>query len=379
MERYTSFAQTSIGASHISRGLICQDSSACVDREKYSFAAAADGHGSPCYLRTDRGSRFAVECAAECVSEFMEGLAEAEELLQDERQREELLNQLWRSIIARWHDVTEQDYLNDPFTEEELDRIPEDVFPGYRERYEEGEYIGAYGTTLVFAVVTDSYAFGAQIGDGKCVVIDCDSNIEAPIPDDPRCYENITTSMCQDDAALSARFFYLPKGMLPAAVFLCTDGVENSYWNEDQLFGFFRGLALTIVENGIEESVHQLSEFLPSMTKKGSGDDVSCAGIVHVRRLCSCSDGIREDLAASVIAAEAEAAAAAPPDDIVYVDEDMQQVVSDVIHEEENTPDEEAEQPNATDEEAEQPNTEPEAESEAAETAENTHEEKTEE
>lgn len=350
MERYTSFAQTSIGASHISRDLICQDSSVCVDREKYSFAAAADGHGSLCYLRTDRGSRLAVECAAECVSEFMEVLGDAEEMLSDERQREELFNQLWRSIIARWHDMTEKDFLNDPFTEEELARIPE-KFEIYRDRYREGEYIGAYGTTLVFAVVTENYAFGAQIGDGKCVVIDCDSNVFAPIPDDPRCYENVTTSMCQDDAALSARFFYLPKGLMPAAVFLCTDGVENSYWNEEQLFGFFRGLALTIVENGIEDSVRQLTEFLPAMTKKGSGDDVSCAGIVDVRKLSSCSDGIREDLAATVMAAEAEAAAAVvPPDDIVYVDEDMQQVVTDVITDDEQTEDETAEQEQQTEE-----------------------------
>ena len=177
------------------------------------------------------------------------------------------------------------------------------------------------------------------------MVIDCDSNVFAPIPDDPRCYDNVTTSMCQDDAALSARFFYLPKGLMPAAIFLCTDGVENSYWNEEQLFGFFRGLALTIVENGLEESVRQLAEFLPAMTKKGSGDDVSCAGIVDIRRLYSCSDGIREDLAAAVIAAEESAAAEAEAaEDIVYVDEDMQQVVTDVITDEAAVADETAEQ-----------------------------------
>jgi hypothetical protein len=72
MERLSSFAQTSIGASHLSRELICQDSSLCGDFENYSFAAAADGHGSLCYLRTDRGSKYAVECAAECVKEFLE-------------------------------------------------------------------------------------------------------------------------------------------------------------------------------------------------------------------------------------------------------------------------------------------------------------------
>ena len=324
MAKTLSFAQTSIGASHLSRDIICQDSSLAADYEKYSFAAAADGHGSPCYLRTERGSKYAVECAAECVSEFLDGIENAAEMLADQRQREELFNQLWRSIIARWHDKTEQDFKNEPFTEEEYSRIPE-KYAYYKKRYENGEYIGAYGTTLVFAVVTDDYAFGAQIGDGKCVVIDGDSNVFAPIPEDPRCYENVTTSMCQDDAALSARFFYLPKGFMPAAVFLCTDGVENSYWNEEQLFSFFRGLALTIVENGMEDGIAQLAEFLPAMTKKGSGDDVTCSGIINMPKLSACSDGIREDLAEAAAIAEE-----AVPENMEYDDETSQQVISDI-------------------------------------------------
>ena len=330
MHRLFSFAQTTIGASHLNRGIVCQDNSACADNENYSFAAAADGHGSPCYLRTERGSKFAVECAEECVKEFLEGLENADEVLADDRQREELFNQLWRGIIARWHDKTEQDFKNDPFSEEEYERIPE-KFANYRTKYEAGDYIGAYGTTLLFAVVTENYAFGAQIGDGKCVVIDGDSNVFAPVPEDPRCYENVTTSMCQDDAALSARFFYLPKGLMPAAVFLCSDGVENSYWNEEQLFCFFRGLALTIVENGKEEGISQLAEFLPSMTKKGSGDDVTCSGIIDITKLSSCSDGIREDLAEASLAAAATVGEALEAEEIEYDDEDLQQVISDVI------------------------------------------------
>ena len=81
MAKTLSFAQTSIGASHLSRDIICQDSSLAADYEKDSFAAAADGHGSPCYLRTERGSKYAVECAAECVSEFLDGIENAAEML----------------------------------------------------------------------------------------------------------------------------------------------------------------------------------------------------------------------------------------------------------------------------------------------------------
>jgi hypothetical protein len=139
--------------------------------------------------------------------------------------------------------------------------------------------------------------------------------------------------MCQDDAALSARFFYLPKGLMPAAVFLCSDGVENSYWNEEQLFCFFRGLALTIVENGMEEGISQLAEFLPSMTKKGSGDDVTCSGIIDMTKLSSCSDGIREDLEEASLAAAVTVGEALGAEEIEYDDEELQQVISDVVAE----------------------------------------------
>lgn len=293
MDRYRSFARTSIGASHLSRGTVCQDFSLAADNESCSFAATADGHGSPCYLRTDRGSRFASECAYECVGEFLEGIEGAEELLEEESHRQQLLSQLWRSIIARWHDMAEGDFLSQGFTEEELSRIPEKN-ASYRSRYEQGEYIAAYGTTLLFSAVTDDLVFGAQIGDGRCVVLGRDGSIYAPIPEDPRCYDNVTTSMCQDDAALSARFFYLGKDELPAAVFLCTDGVENSYFGDEQLFGFFRGLALTIAENGLAEGVRQLEDFLPVMTRKGSGDDVSCAGIIDMEAVTALTDTLRE-------------------------------------------------------------------------------------
>ena len=53
----------------------------------------------------------------------------------------------------------------------------------------------------------------------------------------------------------------------------------------------------------MEEGVAQLAEFLPSMIKKGSGDDVTWAGIIDMTKLNSCSDGIREDLEVASLAA----------------------------------------------------------------------------
>lgn len=294
MKKYRSFAHSCVGASHLRKELICQDFSLCADRKKYSFAAVADGHGSLCYLRTERGSRFAAECALECTDEFMKSLEQAEEVLSSERERASLLNQLWRSIVSRWHERVEADFANEPFTEEELNRIPE-KYAYYRKRYASGRYIDAYGTTLAFAAASKMFAFCIQLGDGSCTALFADGTAVSPIPDDPECHDNVTTSMCQDDAALSARFCYFAEDRLPTAIFLGTDGVGNSYCNEEQLHGFYRGLALTIAENGLDEGVRQLENFLPDMTKKGSGDDVSCAGVIELKALKKCMIKLSED------------------------------------------------------------------------------------
>ena len=314
MEKYSSFAHSCIGENHIKKGITCQDSSLSVnDNGLYSFASTADGHGSLCYLRTERGSKFAVECAQSCVDEFLSGLKDADADLDNEKERERLFDQLWRSIVSRWHTAAENDFASEPFTEEELSRIPEQ-FAYYRDRYLSGRYIEAYGTTLAFAVITKDFAMCMQIGDGSCVVLDNEGSAYEPVPEDPRCYDNVTTSMCQDDAALSYRYAYFSKNEIPAAVFLGTDGIENSYWNKELLYDFYRGLALTFCEGGMDEGVRQLSAFLPEMTRKGSGDDVSVSGIVDMERLIAIEDNLREKLSSDDAENPAVPSQPVPPD-----------------------------------------------------------------
>lgn len=293
MKDIYSFAHSCQGENHIKKGIECQDSSLYVSNSKYAFAATADGHGSLCYFRSDRGSEFAVDSAYECVTKFLESLSEADADINNEEEREQLFLQLWRSIVSRWHNMVEEDHSFDPFSEEELDGIPEE-FAYYRDRYESGKYIDAYGTTLAFAVVTDDFSFCFQIGDGSCIVLDDEGNAYTPIPEDPRCHDNVTTSLCQDDAAYAYRAAFFSKEYIPPVIFLGTDGVENSYCNTELLCGFYRGLALTFSECGMDEGVRQLRSFLPEMTRKGSGDDVSCAGIIDMERLKKMEPILRE-------------------------------------------------------------------------------------
>lgn len=293
MNNYSSFAHSSIGAMHVINGTVCQDCSLCADKDRYSFASVADGHGSPQYLRTNIGSRFAVECALRGVEEFMDIVDGVENILTSKKRRRKLFEQLWRNIVGMWYESIEKHYLENPFTEEELNSLPPEL-EMYREYYAEGNFLMAYGTTLIFFVSSEEFAFGIQIGDGKCVIVAEDGSAYAPIADDPRCYDNVTTSMCQNDAMALERICYFEKGAVPPAVFLGTDGIDKSCWNEDQLYDLYREFAISFADMGFESAVRQIGEFLPQITTNGSGDDVSIAGIVNIEHLRKCVGELRD-------------------------------------------------------------------------------------
>lgn len=63
MAEYYQFAHSVQGYNHIKANKVCQDASGECHFEDVSIIAVADGHGSDNYIRTDRGSKFAVSAA----------------------------------------------------------------------------------------------------------------------------------------------------------------------------------------------------------------------------------------------------------------------------------------------------------------------------
>ncbi|MDE5582747.1 MAG: protein phosphatase 2C domain-containing protein [Ruminococcus sp.] len=292
MNNYSSFSHTNIGAFHVEKGIVCQDYSMAVSNEKYSFVSVADGHGSPQYIRTDKGAKFAIESALRCTEEIMDILDGEESILRNEYKRNKIFALLWRNIVSLWYDKIADDYISNPFTAEELDRLSGEL-ACYRPYYEDGNFLMAYGTTLEFFVVCREFAFGMQIGDGKCVIVAEDGSAYSPIPDDPFCQGNFTSSMCQDNVNNLARFCYFEKDSVPPAVFLGTDGIDKSCWSDEQLYDLYREIAIRFAETGFEETKEYIIKILPEITSNGSGDDVSCACIVNIGQLIKCVEELK--------------------------------------------------------------------------------------
>jgi serine/threonine protein phosphatase PrpC len=275
MVKYNVFAASCIGANHIKAGTVCQDFSACYKDDNMALIAVADGHGSPLHFYSDRGARFACEAAIAEIKIYAKKILTSGDFSSGNLERS--LFQLETAIYADWFfDVTHDwDRPKNPAANLPSDGSAQFDFTdtGYPEI--------AYGTTLLAACVTEDFFFALQIGDGRCMIQTQDGKWGQPVPWDERCFFNVTTSLCEPDAVDSFRHYYSRE--IPRIVFLGTDGVDNSFPLEDNelhLARLYNSIAATCVGEDIDACKKQVEEFLPQVTERGSGDDVSIAGSV---------------------------------------------------------------------------------------------------
>lgn len=279
MTDYRAFHLTVIGASHIKNGMVCQDCSQSCEKTECRLVVVCDGHGGADYFRSDRGSKLAAVAFMDCMEN--PDLIAALSAAATEKQRQSRMEQLIKSIIARWNSLVEQDMRQYPFDEDELSGVSEKA----RRRYEAGERLqAAYGTTLIGAVLADDFWLGLQIGDGKCVAVSETGEFTQPIPWDEECFLNVTTSLCDENAAKEFRFCF--SRTLPAAVFIGSDGIDDCFAGDERLYDFYRVTLKSFAETDEETAIAQLNEYLPTLSEKGSGDDMSVGILVNTDLVC---------------------------------------------------------------------------------------------
>ena len=306
MSRRYAFGRTARGFHHIQKGIPCEDASLSftAEEERYSIAAVADGHGAKACFRSGTGSEIAVQTALQCLREFAEAYLKTkdtearfyEDILRNERYRNMTVRQLTDTIVARWNDRVMEDYAEHPPAREEIERKGADA-----DAFDPDQHPALiYGTTLIAALWMPGCLLIIQQGDGRCNVVYPDGSFHQPVPWDPRCDANVTTSMCDEDAAQSFRSCVIDLGDTPVtACLLGSDGVEDAYGdtyaeteNSPQLMGgvytFFKDLLCSLSEMEQEDFEHYLQEMLPVFSERGrysqcgSGDDVSVAGIADI-------------------------------------------------------------------------------------------------
>jgi len=308
MSNYRAFSVTCHGAKYKDKGMPCQDHSNHDTTESVAMAIVADGHGSSRCFRSHIGSEKAVKATENCLKNW---LASNKVLSKDPEDFKDKIHSVIKQIINKWFaevmEHAEENPLSKDSKIEEIEQKYRDRYEGNDPNYNEDYYCHAYGTTLMAAIMTDEFWFAFQIGDGKCVVLYDDGTWALPIPWDDNCSFNTTTSICDDNSLGKFRYWFGwrndddgdyeeygygidSKGKvfenkpakLPLAIFIGTDGVEDSYPrvdNDKYVINFYRNRVVTLAKGftGFDEEIKGFAE---RFAERESTDDVSIAGIV---------------------------------------------------------------------------------------------------
>ncbi len=287
------FNYSLIGAEHIKNNKECQDYSGSLSfksrdnlTDDVFVAVVADGHGGNNYIRSSYGSKFAVEATLKVVEEFAKKI-DTQEMYDDKHYN--ILRGLASSILNEWHIKIVEHFKNNKFNEVELINVNEDIKNKYmslNDSFNEldnkivHELAKVYGTTLITFVYLNDCCFGLQIGDGRCVAFNKEQEPFEPMPLNEKCFFNKTTSICDSDA-IDEFVFYFSKEK-PYAVFLGSDGIDDSYSNMEDVYSLYKSMIKAFSTESEEEVKKEIKDYMQEITDKGSGDDVSVALIVSL-------------------------------------------------------------------------------------------------
>lgn len=278
------------GSTHVQRGTPNQDSVATrvLADGQVAVVAISDGHGGERYVRSEVGSRFAVEISCDILSEWWtrtargDGNAPGTALIE-----RELRDTAIPTITRQWRARVADHVATHPFTQEEFDRAATavDLQPEV-----------AYGATLLVAVASDRAVALAQLGDGDIVLVRGD-DVTLPIEPDARLVASQTTSLCLESADADFRCSVVDDIADLDLVLLSTDGYANSFADDEWERTVGVDLASRIAELGADAIRLQLPAWLGE-SAAASGDDTSVALLVPTVSTSPISTSTRPALAA---------------------------------------------------------------------------------
>jgi len=281
------FNHTCQGESHKSTDKECQDYSLTWQDEErgITIAIVCDGHGGDSYFRSATGARLAAEITLVQSCQFLSDIDASlfvgspftavgtQDTLEEESRLNSVMRRLFASIYSLWRTAITEDGQRE-LTEWEKEHV-EDKYVDLLS--DEQRIVKAYGCTLMAYVCTKDFWFAFHLGDGKMVMLDSEFKFSQPVPWDEKCFLNKTTSLCGPEPVNEFRFCVQGDGQFPVAMFLGSDGLDDTFGDGSKLNSFYGGIVKELASNGQEIVMKMLEDDLPQIGKRGSQDDMSVA------------------------------------------------------------------------------------------------------
>lgn len=261
------------GASHKRTGLPNQDAIQWLPKsgdELPLLLAVSDGHGSHKCFRSDEGSRLAAKAGADVVYESLTQQSSHSLVKQWAEEK------LPREIVRRWRGLVADNLFDTPFTQEELEKLRQELSLSERRRVMLDPII-TYGATLITVLVTDSLILYLQIGDGDILTVSEAGDVKRPhLPADERLFADETTSLCAPDAWRDFRAYsQVLTDTPPALILVSTDGYGNSFRDESGFVKVGADFLNAIRLDGLGKVNEKMEGWLNDASREGSGDDVT--------------------------------------------------------------------------------------------------------
>ena len=257
------------GATHQRNGLPCQDSKKIVEiSDDIVIIAVADGHGSEKCPRSDRGSTIAVNTVCEVMKNYLQSYG------LDENGLSNLITFLNREgdmrfaqdICEEWQARVKQSY----YKNKEDGMLDDDGNIKWSAVY------SLYGTTLLGMLITNTFVFSFQIGDGDITVITNDDISSLVEPE--KFLGTETHSLSKADAWRKSVTSVRRKDVesdQPYLYMLSTDGFVNSYASDEDFKKTCRDYYNMIGKYGFAAIKGNLAKWLKETSELGCGDDVT--------------------------------------------------------------------------------------------------------
>jgi serine/threonine protein phosphatase PrpC len=247
------------GASHKLKNAECQDNHKVAEFDGIVVLAAADGHGSEACKHSKIGSEIAVNVFHKVMRKFCMVYSREPETCRDYLTREggravaQAIDREWKSQV--------------------LARFAGSDNPDNSDISDEREVCKSHGTTLLGLVLTPTFYFALQIGDGDILLLRAGEAVSVIEADKILGIE--THSLSRTNSWEKALAVVADVPGAAAAFMLATDGFANSYGSESAFHRACLDYYAAISEHGAAAVQANLGQWLEETSENGSGDDIT--------------------------------------------------------------------------------------------------------
>ena len=265
MRQYV-FGRSVQGASHIRSGVECQDSLKRVILDDGAvILAVADGHGSKGCPFSKTGSRIAVNVFCDTLQGVYEGYREKPEQLPSYLNREGdtkismAIDSEWKRRVLERHKKNKREIPKNSEGEDDLASV-------YKQ----------YGSTLLGLLITQTFVFGFQLGDGDICYVNEDGMELVVEPEKILGVETHSLSRKNSwEKVITVVRMISVADKLPAMFSLSSDGYANSYKSEADFHAAIKDYLSMLNEHGVKAISESIQGWLSETSEMGCGDDIT--------------------------------------------------------------------------------------------------------